>query len=464
MGLGDFGEFLGHVGTLGVFKVIDNHDRSDNADNDRGRLDNEGKLAWEGDRSIIGNEWTRLDGSSEVSMAKPAVTDPEAFSTWSHEQIWNALNGGNGQPEVRAGDINAGADGWRRLTTGTETAVTNYRNSFERVLSEKWSGTSGTAAIDAVKSYTTEAAALPTSFQMVANGIDYMEGLLGQAKMTIPKPDKPSGFDEFLGHIPGNGLVKAAKHRANEAEADAQRFMIGTYQPGSVTVDNQTPVLPVPRNTVADPGTVPGGNDNGNGTGGNGSGNGVGSSGNNNGGTPTANPTGTQENPATNPQSNGTDGSQGNSDGSTKPSSTDPSGNTPTGTTPAGTDKPTTPGDGKLGGSGSPGTGSPGSGSSGSGSPGSGALGGTGAPGAGRSVTGTPGSSGGSGSGSGGSRTSSTSGTRGMNGMPGMGGRGGGGRDDEDEHKIPDYLIQDRENELIGQLPATLPPGGVIGG
>ncbi|WP_109525409.1 MULTISPECIES: hypothetical protein [Nocardia] len=89
MGLGDFGEFLGHVGTLGIFKVVDNHDRSDNAYNDRGR-----------------NEWTRLDGNSEVSMAKPAVTDPEAFNTWSHEQIWNPLNGGNGQPEVKPGDVN----------------------------------------------------------------------------------------------------------------------------------------------------------------------------------------------------------------------------------------------------------------------------------------------------------------------------------------------------------------------
>ncbi|WP_410873965.1 PPE domain-containing protein [Nocardia sp. A7] len=449
-----------HVGTLGGFKILDNHDQSSNADDDRSQLDNDGKQAWEGDRSIIGDEMSRLLAGTAVTMEGQKVS-PEAFSTWSHQQIWDALRGKDGQSGVDAGQINASADAWRRLTTGTETAVNNYRTSFERVLSEKWSGASGNSAIDGVKSYTAEAAKLPTTFQMVANGIDYMEGVLGQAKIAIPKPEEVSDFDEFIGSIPGNGVVKAAKHRANEAEEDARLFMIGTYQPGSITVDKQTPILPLPHNNIGDPGGVPDTGGNGNNGGSNGNNNG------NNGGTPSTDLAGTQQDPTTaEPQTTdpGDDQSDdGTGDDSTDPSATDPSATDPAATTPAattpagtGTPTPTTPGGGSPG---SPGSGSPGSGSPGSGTP-SAAT-----PGA--AVPGTPGGAGAA-AGAAGNRAGagSAAGGRGMSGMPGMmgGGRGGGKGEDEDEHAIPDYLIQDREDELIGLLPPALPTGGVIGG
>ncbi|WP_316573527.1 hypothetical protein [Nocardia canadensis] len=442
---GTIGEFFFHAGTFGIFKVADNYDRAD----EFSRLDQDGREKWEGDRTIISSEWARLSADSGLTMDKASVTDPEQFSTWSHLKIWEALNGKDGAAGVDATEVNAGADGWRRLTTGTETAVNTYRTNFERVLSEKWSGQSGNAAIDAVKSYTTDAAKLHTAFQMVANGIDHMEGLLGQAKIAIPKPENVSSFDEFISHIPGNGVVKAAKHRATEAEEDARLFMIGTYQPGSIVVDKQTPVLPLPVNNTENPGDGDPKTRNGN----DGTTNGTT---NNNGTTPGTDPAGTQENPGTtSPQTTDTgddqndDGTDDSSDDdSTSPSSTDPSATTPATTTP-GTGQPTTPGDTKTGGS------------PGGGSPGSGVSTGAGVPGAGRSVSGTPGGA------ASGARaaTAGTAGARGMSGMPGMmgGGRGGNGKDDENEHTSPDYLIQDRESELIGQLPPTLPPGGVIG-
>ncbi|MGW5572358.1 PPE domain-containing protein [Nocardia thailandica] len=452
----DVGEFFVDVGTLGGWKVFKNYNASSEADGNRATLDEQGKQTWQGDRDIITSEFSRLAAGAGLTMDGKAVTAPEEFSTWTHQQIWEALNGKDGQAGVSAGEVNAGADAWRRLTTGTQAAVDNYRTSFERVLSEKWSGTSGTAAIEAIKSYTTEAGKLPTAFQLVANGIDHMEGLLGQAKIAIPKPEEVSSFDEFVGHIPGNGVVKAAKHRANEAQADAQLFMIGTYQPGSTTVDSHTPVLPVPQNTVSSPGTGPGDGNNGDGTG-NGNGNGS-----NNSGAPSTAPAGTGENPAaTTPQSTDTtddpsDDDTDTGDTDTNPSSTDPSSTTPAATTPDTTGTPNTPGDNKTGGS--PGAGSPGSGTPGAGVPGAGT------PGAGRSVAAAPGGAGAAGAGA---RTGAgASGARGMSGMPGMmgGGRGAGGKDDENEHKTPDYLVQDRETELIGKLPPTLPAGGVIGG
>lgn len=54
--------------------------------------------------------------------------------------------------------------------------------------------------------------------------------------------------------------------------------------------------------------------------------------------------------------------------------------------------------------------------------------------------------------------------TRAMSGMPGMMGPGAGARrgEDDDEHKVPDYLIHDREEELFGAPPQLL--DGVLGG
>jgi hypothetical protein len=45
-------------------------------------------------------------------------------------------------------------------------------------------------------------------------------------------------------------------------------------------------------------------------------------------------------------------------------------------------------------------------------------------------------------------------------GAPAARGKG----DDNEEHKTPDYLVQDRTTELLGVQPRVLPPGGVIGG
>lgn len=46
--------------------------------------------------------------------------------------------------------------------------------------------------------------------------------------------------------------------------------------------------------------------------------------------------------------------------------------------------------------------------------------------------------------------------------MPGMMSPGAGKRgEDDDEHKTPDYLIQDREEELFG--PRIVSLGGVLG-
>ncbi|MGW5386002.1 hypothetical protein [Nocardia sp. NPDC003963] len=425
-----------------VDEVTGNYDESDDNRNRASDAAGTAEQEWSGDRSHINSELARVSEDFDGEYA-PATATKEAFKTWTHQQIWEALNGNSEHPAVASADINAGADGWRRLTGDLSAALDTFGKNVDTVINEKWGGQSANAAVEGTRTFTTEARKLVKSFEMVANGIDLMQGYLAQAKMSIVPPVEVSGFDDFVGHIPGNGVVKAAKHRANEAQAQAQDLMIEFYQPGVTAVDTKTPVLPVTKSPVQEgPGTQPP----------------VGPGGTRNpvGTDPSStDPTGT--NPAgTTPQDTATPGQETPQDSATTPAGTE----TPASTTPATTTTPanTVPLEEPVG---RPNTTTPGSPS---GAPMVTTPGGqqpAGTPG--RTVSGAPGSPNQTPGPA--TRSGSPAATRGMSGMPGAMGAGGqrGRGEDDDEHKTPDYLVQDRASELLGEQPRVLPPGGVIG-
>ncbi|WP_280457503.1 hypothetical protein [Nocardia carnea] len=428
-----------------VDEVTGNYDESDDNRNRASDAAGTAEQEWSGDRTHINNELARVSRDFDGEYA-PATATREAFKTWTHQQIWEALNGTAEHPAVDSAGVNAGADGWRRLTEDLFTSLETFGKNVDAAVTAKWGGQSATAAIDGTRAFTAEAQKLVRTFEMVANGIDLMQGYLAQTKMSIIPPVEVSGFDEFVGHIPGNGVVKAAKHRANEAQAQAQDLMIDFYQPGVTAVDTKTPVLPVTKSPVGgDPGTQPpvgpGGTQNPAGT-----------------NPPGTDPAGT--NPSgTNPQDTATPGQETPQAPATNPAGTEtPAATTPsTATTPANTVPPGEP-------AGRPSTTTPGAPSTTSGAPVVAGPGGPQSPGVpGRTVSGSPGNPNQAGGPA--TRAGSPAATRGMSGMPGMMGAGGqrGRGEDEDEHKTPDYLVQDRSTELLGDQPRVLPPGGVIG-
>jgi len=451
-----------------------NGHRTSNANNERDQsLQGDAVDKWKDDRQFIHNEVSRLTGAYN-NPAPQAITNPEAFDTWSHQDIYDALNGSGSTPGVQQADINAGADGWRRLAKQADDAIAAFRTGITDDINKYWSGDTANSAMTASHSYADEFTTLSVSFEQVAGGIDLIQGHLDQAKLSVPPPEELDVVDKFLGQIPGNGLLKLGQHRANEAEARAQDVM-KVYQTGATDVDQQTPILPEPKNPVNSPGDSHLSDD-------------LGSNPPDNPYTPGSSPTSSPYTPGSGDPSNTDDpGTPGNDPGdnpsstddpsstndpssnnpwstddpSTDPSSTDPASTVPASNQPSGlTDPSSKPSLGSPG-SGSPGSGSPGSGYPGSGSPGSGSPG-TGSPGA--SIPGSGTTSQPTGTSTTNARTGTGTGRAGMPGMGGMGGGRGSGKDDENEHGIPDYLVQDRTTELLGEQPRVLPPGGVIGG
>ncbi|MFQ6399131.1 hypothetical protein ACLMAJ_37575 [Nocardia sp. KC 131] len=422
------------------FKLIDARIQSSDNNSRDGNLKDDGDNTWKDDRQTINNEWNLLNGQYN----KPAPTvlnehNKEPFATWSHEQIWKALNGDGKTKGVEQADINSGADGWRQLTKQARDAVDTFRRGVDQDIESLWKGRAANSAMEATRTYTDDFKKLHVSFQEVANGIDLIQGYLDQAKRSVSPPENVSGFDEFVGHIPGNGVLKLGKHRANEAQASAQERM-KEYAAGADLVDGKTPLLPEPLNAVSKPDDKPKPSEKPTSE--------WPSSGKSPDGKTTDDPKST-ENPTTNDPNASDDNPQSTSPAST-PAATTP---TPTGTptTPAGT--PNTPGlpdksnlENPLGRPGSPG----------------GIPGGT-PSGPGKSVPGNPASqlNGAGGPGNRGSKAAA-----GRAGAPGMGAPGSRGKngEDDDEHHSPDYLIQDRTTELLGEQPRVLPPGGVIGG
>ncbi|NUP29737.1 MAG: hypothetical protein HOQ44_24175 [Nocardia sp.] len=303
-------------------------------------------------------------------------------------------------------------------------------------LDQGWDGQSGTAAVNGVREFCTSFTSLAASFQMVAHGLDLMEGHLAQAKVSVGEPDSVTLGDKVINNLPFGDTFKSPQYRADEAQETARWVMTTYYEPGATDVDSRTPILPEPKKAVDDGGappqqpvqpgpSIPSGP------------------------TTQPEPTDTGDDPPTG------DGTEDPAEtGQEDPQATDPQSTTPQSATP---ETPTSP---ALT-TGTPAT-TPGS-PSGTppGSP-------SGTPQTttpfvpGQTVQGAPKPTGGA------PATVSTGAANraGRNGMPGMMSPGARGKkgDEDDEHETPDYLVYDRGSELLGTQPPALPPGGVIGG
>ncbi|MFD8098398.1 hypothetical protein ACFV24_02585 [Nocardia fluminea] len=384
------------------------------------------------DKQVITQERSDLTSRYGGRYAARKIPQHENFDQWTHQQIYDALHGAGSA--VKISEINAGADGWRRLdeggrnggASGMRTAVKTFRQAVDNAIEEHWDGKSASSAVNSTRAYVGEANKLALTFELMANCIDLLEGALGQVAAAVGKPGEISGFDKAVEKIPNIGSVKKSKNAADEDQFAAQQVMKSVYQPAAREVDDRTPILAQAVSTFQSaPKNKPGGKPPGGGQ---------------EGKKPVQKPGG--EPAEKKPIVDGKDDEQPedtNLTGTdTTPSSSTPSTNTPTATTP-----------------GTPGGLSPGAGSPGSGVPSSAV------PVPGKISPGAPGQP-----------TTTTAAARGANastgrnGMPGMGGMGAPGArtngEDDNEHQTPDYLVRDHTTELIGEQPWVLPTGGVI--
>ncbi|MEV0337782.1 WXG100 family type VII secretion target [Nocardia sp. NPDC050713] len=380
------------------------------------------------------NEPARITGGGEL---------PKKYK---HVEISGAFN--PLQPTLAHGI----ADRYKTLATQWEAGVEVFYSSIKKSIDGAWDGNAADKALDAIKRYTKSAQDLTTPLTNLGTRVGEAAQAIADTNSRLPEPvEEKAWWHKDSWPWVGTNRDGVIEDRQEEAQAVMKDYYVTPF----VGLDGKIPVLPQPIDPT-NPLDISAPTKNGDGNGdGNGNGNGNGN-GTNTGVNPGDDPT-TTEDTTDDPgaEDEPTDEST-TDDTSTDPSSTD---TTPSSTTPAGTDptkpganQPTVPaGTNPAGTPGGPGPGIPGPGP------------GTGTPSPGRGIPGAPGAPG---TNPAGAAAAATTPGRGMAGMPGMGGLGarpGGKSEDDGDHKIPEYLItMENTEELLGELPKTL-PGGVIG-
>ncbi|MCP2298215.1 hypothetical protein APR11_004656 [Nocardia amikacinitolerans] len=364
---------------------------------------------------------------------------------WKHPDINDAFS-----PLDVTNAVNQAQQYWQ-VRNLWDQGLRTFERSIRTSLEQAWSGPAADKAMEQIQDYTRKADELtPILAELYTRVRDAADAIVN-TKKALPDPVVVT-WTSWL--WPPNRW-ELQREQSSEEQA-AQVAMETHYVKPFADIDGKIPVLPTPVSPTSSldiPPPPPGGYNGGPGPGPGGPGPGPGS------GVPgDIDGDGVPDTPVEEPTDEETPEDTTTDDTSTNPTSTTttPTTQTPTSTTPAGlnpTDPNRTVPSGLPSGPGSPGGPGPGT----PGVPGT-------PPGMGRSIQGVPTTPGTQGP-VGGLAAASNANSRGMAGMPGMGAPGarGGGKDDE-EHKLPEYLVtQENTDELLGEIPKTI-PGGVIGG
>ncbi|WP_378738804.1 hypothetical protein [Nocardia brasiliensis] len=382
----------------------------------------------------------------------------EHTDSWEHPEIKDAFD-----PLDTTDAINQAEKYWQ-MHQLWEQGVATFARSIQNSVSQAWSGPAAEASKKAIQDYTTDAHTLTPALAELHTRVRDAASAIVNTKKAIPDPVVVT-WTSWAWPPHRWDLQRDQSEETQRARVAMNEHYV---QPFS-QIDGKIPILPTPTSPTkaVDIAPPPGGY----------------SDDNSNSGQPIQSKPTSSDPSSTNslvpgdkdgdgkPDDPGTSQQPGDqttpeqtqtTPASTTPSNTQttPAGANPTtqtpGTTPTSTDptKTVPTGTGTPYTSGTPSrTGSPGTPTSPSPS----------TPQPGRSVPGTPTTPG-----TPTNPAAAAAAARGAAGMPGMGAPGmgarGGKSEDDAEHKIPDYLItQENTDELLGDLPKTI-PGGVIGG
>jgi hypothetical protein len=380
----------------------------------------------------------------------PYITDLEQWNGKSHQDIYQ------GAQAMQPGILKTQAKVWSDIAGNLGGDIFGLTLSVQNALAEGFHGQTANAASDGAQKFFKQATDVQAVMVDVATRLNSVGDAAEAVKLSVPPPTAQSpsspvqvGTQSYYQSL---GVTSpAAATSAGRSEEDLYRDAIAamhnnydpTYRPAGVGVPTFIAV-DQPGNGVSN-GPVN--------TGPTATGPGISNS-NSGPGAHNDKPTSRQPNNSqqTNPSSlDSSSQSPGPSSQGASPQSTIPSSVSPTSTNAAGYNGGGLGSGGGMGGGGGAGFG--GFGGGGDGNAGTNSGPGRSIPGAGFTNSERAAAA---------AANAGRAGTAGMNGMPGMGGAGARKSESTDsEHTTPDYLVMDREEELIGHLDPMAP--GAIG-
>lgn len=375
------------------------------------------------------------------------INEVEHWDGLSHQDIYDKAQG------FKPATMHTHGQAWQDIAASIGGGLFGLNLSIHKELSNGFQGQFAGAAQDAAQKFIQQATGVQDVVSIVSTRIHAAAYGAEAAKLAVPAPGQRTnigagGLADLLPGAPTPAQEIENRKQAEEQRQLAVTAMRNNYNPTYQPAGERVPTF-VPVDSPGDAG--PNSSDSG------------GTNSSNSGPTTPGQPTSPngEQKPGDEQKPGQNEGADPGKAEQTDPASTSPAGqgnqnSTPGSSLPGSETRPTGVDSTSAAGLG----GGPGSSLGSSGGPGG--LGGSNAGqagGPGRSVPGVLGSGNPAAAAAFGGRP----GQPGLGGMPGMGGLGGARRseDSEKEHETPDYLIRDREDELIGHIDPQVP--GAIG-
>ncbi|WP_454198125.1 hypothetical protein [Nocardia sp. Marseille-Q1738] len=387
------------------------------------------------DASIARNRIAEImRGGTELQTQSPKVPESAYKNPDGIDDLYERVQA------MSITDVVALHQRWESIRNRLEQGLQGFGPEIGKAMEGKWEGAAAKGAADGVKEYVDKSGGLIGSVQIIAEKVKIIRSGIEVTRPAVQEAPGHTWTSNVASWVPGP-TWKLNQHRADTAHDASVNVVRNVFYPAVREADTGVPLVPKPHNPVHESGGQP--------------------SGPNNDWQPQLPGSGDKPTSAQSTQPPGahdtaqntvpTDANppaeQQNTTDQTTPASTDPS-TRPASTTPGTDPSPTRPGTPSPG---SPGTPNPG-------------VPGLGTPAPGRSINGAPAAPG---TAPAAAAARSGTGRPGMAGMPGMvppGARGKG--DDDKEHQVKDYLVNQRNGEELTGLGEensvkTVPP--VIG-
>ncbi|WP_330232112.1 hypothetical protein OHA40_06255 [Nocardia sp. NBC_00508] len=372
-----------------------------------------------------------MRGGTEVQTQSPKVPESAYKNPDGIDDLYERVQA------MSLTDVVALHQRWESIRNRLEQGLRGFAPDIGKAMEGKWEGAAAKGAADGVEEYVDKSGGLISSVQVIAEKVKIIRSGIEVTRPAVQEAPSHTWTSDVAGWVPGP-TWKLNQHRADAAHDSSVNVVRNVFYPAVREADTGVPLVPKPYNPAHESGGQPFAPNNDRQPRSPGPGDRPTSA-------QTAQPPSAQDASAnTAPTDANPHAEQQKATDQTRPSSTEPS-TQPASTTPGTDPSPTRPGTPSPGSPGTPNPGGPG----------------LGTPAPGRSVNGVPSAP------TTAPAARSGTGRPGVAGMPGMvppGARGKG--DDDKEHQVKDYLVNQRNGEELTGLgeenrAKTVPP--VIG-
>lgn len=230
---------------MGILEDIENIFSADNSD---GYNSYKNKIIraqeqWNKDRDWIykaeGQENYKTEFAGDLQPR--TLTTPDNFDNMDLATMQKSVDA------MSPSTVDAAVTAWANIGATLTGTFAQFQQEFQRTIDGQgqhsgWRGAAASAAVDAVKNYSTKSTNLANAATLISLKLSEMKTGLEETRTLMPgvtSPQTPAGKT-----LPTDGIMKVNDHNKDEATQEARRILNTVYGPVAVQTDTGIPYLP----------------------------------------------------------------------------------------------------------------------------------------------------------------------------------------------------------------------------